>query len=35
MKVQKYILIVLTFFACVIPVIAQEKNPVFRPAPKQ
>ncbi len=27
MKIQKYILIVLTFFACVVPVIAQEKKP--------
>lgn len=27
MKTQKYILIVLTFFACVVPVIAQEKKP--------
>jgi hypothetical protein len=27
MKIQKYILIVLTSFACVVPVIAQEKKP--------
>jgi hypothetical protein len=27
MKIQKYILIVLTFFACVVPVITQEKKP--------
>lgn len=27
MKIPKYILIVLTFFACVVPVIAQEKKP--------
>jgi len=27
MKIQKYILIVLTFLACVVPVIAQEKKP--------
>jgi hypothetical protein len=26
MKIQKYILIVLSFFACVVPVIAQEKK---------